>query len=69
MLADILDDVFPAFTVDNDTVTIRRAKGYKPMRDADLLKTVNIEALKDRLLKLTELGGKVGRPKKARSVA
>jgi hypothetical protein len=68
LLARLSDDIWPAFTGEDDTVTLRASKVYKRMRNVNLLKSVNAEALKDRVVKRTEPGGKIGRPPKLRSV-
>ena len=51
LLARLLDDTWPAFTGEDDTVTLRASKVYKMMRNVNLLKSVNTEALKDRVVK------------------
>jgi hypothetical protein len=44
--ARLLDDIWPAFAGEDDTVTLLASKVYERMRNVNLLRSVNAEALK-----------------------
>jgi hypothetical protein len=69
LLTLILEDVLPAFANEDSTVRLRSPQIYKLTKDVGLLKGVNADVLKNRILKRTEPGGNIGRPPKLRSVA
>jgi hypothetical protein len=65
LLTSLLEDILPAFTEDKKPeVTLRVPKAYRIMQSANLLRPVNTEDLKKRMLQRYEGTGPRGRPKK-----
>jgi len=68
LLTSILEDTLPTFEKDSKDfkVTVRIPQVYRAMENAQLLNSVKIEELRERVLKRTEPGGPMGRPPKGR---
>lgn len=64
LLSSLLEDILPAFESGKFEVKLRIPQVYKAMRHASLLRAVNPEELKQRLLQRYEGTGPRGRPKK-----
>jgi hypothetical protein len=65
LLTSLLEDTLPAFKESkNFQVTLRVPQVYKAMENANLLQSVNVEDLKERVAKRAEAGGPMGRPRK-----
>jgi hypothetical protein len=64
LLSSLLEDVLPAFESGNFEVKLRIPQVYKAMENADLLRSVDPEELKERMLQRYEGTGPRGRPKK-----
>ena len=67
LLTSLLEDALPAFTeAKKSDVTLRVPQVYRAMQGADLLRSVNTEDLKKRMLQRYEGSGPRGRPRKVR---
>jgi hypothetical protein len=67
LLASLLEDTLPAFTQGKKfEVTLRMPQVYQAMQGANVLRSVNAEELKKRLLQRYEGTGPRGRPRKVR---
>ena len=67
IVTSVLEDALPAFEHNHkNDVRIRISQVYKAMYEAQLIMGVNEDDLRDRVLKRTEPGGPIGRPKKVR---
>lgn len=64
--AAILEDALPAFQNEKREymVKMRIPQVYHAMQDANLLHVVNEQDLRERVIKRTEPGGEIGRPRK-----
>jgi hypothetical protein len=67
LLTSLLEDTLPAFTEGKKfEVTLRMPQVYEAMQRANLLKPVNAEDIKKRMLQRYEGTGPRGRPRKVR---
>jgi hypothetical protein len=67
LLTSLLEDTLPAFTEGKKfEVTLRVPQVYQAMQRENLLKSVNPEELKERMLQRYEGTGPRGRPRKVR---
>jgi hypothetical protein len=67
LLTSLLEDVLPAFTERKKSeVSLRAPQVYRAMQDANLLRSVNPEDIRERILRRYEGTGPRGRPRKVR---
>ena len=66
LLASLLEDTLPTFESENFEVTLRLPQVYQAMERVNMLKSVDVEELKSRILHRFEGSGPRGSPRKIR---